>query len=152
VLFNVYLRDLMTCHKVIRTDVFRALPLRARGFDIEPEIAARLIQRGEQIFEVPVHYKARPSDQGKKLTAKDGFRVLARMTLNCNSAFHIPHSAFHVTRIVTISCGSAANRTTFPRPSSISAVDSRSSARTRCALFTPSAKRHAPAAGRPVAL
>ena len=76
VLFNVYLRDLMTCHKVIRTDVFRALPLRARGFDIEPEIAARLIQHGEQIFEVPVRYKARPSEQGKKLTAKDGFRVL----------------------------------------------------------------------------
>jgi dolichol-phosphate hexosyltransferase len=75
-LFNVYLRDLMTCHKVIRTDVFRRLPLRARGFDIEPEITARLIQHGEQIYEVPVHYKARPSDQGKKLTAADGFRVL----------------------------------------------------------------------------
>jgi glycosyltransferase involved in cell wall biosynthesis len=88
VLFNVYLRDLMTCHKVIRTDVFRALPLQARGFDIEPEIAARLIQHGEQIFEVPVHYKARPSDQGKKLTARDGFRVLA-MLLRCR--FTNPH-------------------------------------------------------------
>lgn len=82
VLFNVYLRDLMTCHKAIRTDVFRALPLQARGFDIEPEIAARLIQRGERIFEVPVHYKARPSDAGKKLTSKDGFRVL-RTLVRC---------------------------------------------------------------------
>jgi glycosyltransferase involved in cell wall biosynthesis len=82
VLFNVYLRDLMTCHKMIRTDVFRSLPLQARGFDIEPEIAARLLQRGEQIFEVPVHYKARPSDAGKKLTAMDGFRVL-RTLLRC---------------------------------------------------------------------
>jgi dolichol-phosphate hexosyltransferase len=88
VLFNVYLRDLMTCHKVIRTDIFQGLPLRARGFDIEPEIAARLIQQGEQIFEVPVHYKARPSDQGKKLTAKDGFRVIA-MLLRCR--FTNPH-------------------------------------------------------------
>jgi glycosyltransferase involved in cell wall biosynthesis len=82
VLFNVYLRDLMTCHKMIRTDVFRALPLQARGFDIEPEIAARLLQRGEQIFEVPVHYKARPSDAGKKLTSADGFRVL-RTLVRC---------------------------------------------------------------------
>jgi glycosyltransferase involved in cell wall biosynthesis len=88
VLFNVYLRDLMTCHKVIRTEVFKALPLRARGFDIEPEIAARLIQQGEQIFEVPVQYKARPTEQGKKLTAKDGFRVLA-MLLRCR--FTNPH-------------------------------------------------------------
>jgi glycosyltransferase involved in cell wall biosynthesis len=82
ILFNVYLRDLMTCHKMIRTDVFRSLPLQARGFDIEPEIAARLLQRGEQIFEVPVHYKARPSDAGKKLTSMDGFRVL-RTLLRC---------------------------------------------------------------------
>ena len=82
VLFNVYLRDLMTCHKMIRTDVFKALPLQARGFDIEPEIAARLLLRGEQIFEVPVHYKARSSDAGKKLTSADGFRVL-RTLLRC---------------------------------------------------------------------
>ena len=53
VLFNVYLRDLMTCHKAIRTDVFKSLPLRGTGFAIEPEIAARLLQRGERIFEVP---------------------------------------------------------------------------------------------------
>jgi glycosyltransferase involved in cell wall biosynthesis len=82
ILFNVYLRDLMTCHKMIRTDVFRSLPLQARGFDIEPEIAARLLNKGEQIFEVPVHYKARPSDAGKKLTSIDGFRVL-RTLLRC---------------------------------------------------------------------
>jgi glycosyltransferase involved in cell wall biosynthesis len=79
VLFNVYLRDLMTCHKAIRTDVFRQLPLRASGFDIEPEIAARLLQHGERIFEVPVHYKARSTDEGKKLTAVDGLRVIATL-------------------------------------------------------------------------
>ena len=31
VLFNVYLRDLMTCHKAIRTDVFKSLPLQRLG-------------------------------------------------------------------------------------------------------------------------
>ena len=76
VLFNVYLRDLMTCHKAIRTDVFRSLPLRASGFTIEPEITARLIQRGERIFEVPVRYQARSFEEGKKLTARDGLRVV----------------------------------------------------------------------------
>jgi glycosyltransferase involved in cell wall biosynthesis len=79
ILFNVYLRDLMTCHKAIRTDVFKALPLQAAGFAIEPEIAARLLQRGERIFEVPVHYKARASDEGKKLTAMDGLRVVGTL-------------------------------------------------------------------------
>jgi glycosyltransferase involved in cell wall biosynthesis len=76
VLFNVYLRDIMTCHKVIRTDLFRSLSLSSSGFTIEPEITARLIQRGERIFEVPVRYRARSTEEGKKLTARDGVRVL----------------------------------------------------------------------------
>ncbi|MDQ6914371.1 MAG: glycosyltransferase family 2 protein [Actinomycetota bacterium] len=82
VLFNVYLKDLMTCQKVIETELFRELPLREDGFSIEPEIAARLIQRGVRIFEVPIHYQARSSDEGKKLTAVDGLRVL-RTILRC---------------------------------------------------------------------
>jgi glycosyltransferase involved in cell wall biosynthesis len=76
VLFNVYIKDLMTCQKVIETDVFRSLPLQANGFSIEPEITARLVQRGERIYELPVHYHARSTEEGKKLTAADGFRVL----------------------------------------------------------------------------
>jgi glycosyltransferase involved in cell wall biosynthesis len=78
-LFNVYLHDIMTCHKMIRTDIFRTLPLRAAGFAIEPEITARLVQRGERIFEVPVHYRARSNEEGKKLTGADGFRVIATL-------------------------------------------------------------------------
>jgi glycosyltransferase involved in cell wall biosynthesis len=78
-LFNVYLRDVMTCQKMIRTELFRSLPLRSPGFAIEPEIAARLVQRGERIFEVPVQYRARSTQEGKKLTALDGFRVLATL-------------------------------------------------------------------------
>jgi dolichol-phosphate hexosyltransferase len=82
VLFNVYLHDIMTCHKMIRTDVFRSLQLQSAGFAIEPEITARLVQRGERIFEVPVHYRARATEEGKKLTALDGFRVLGTL-LRC---------------------------------------------------------------------
>ena len=82
VLFNVYLRDLMTMHKVIRTEVLRGLPLEERGFAIEAEIAARLLQAGERIFEVPVRYRARPNEAGKKLTWVDGFRVV-RTLLRC---------------------------------------------------------------------
>jgi glycosyltransferase involved in cell wall biosynthesis len=81
-LFNVYLRDIMTCQKMLRTDLFRSLPLREAGFSIEPEIAARLVQRGERIFEVPVQYRARSTEEGKKLTARDGFRVMATL-LRC---------------------------------------------------------------------
>jgi glycosyltransferase involved in cell wall biosynthesis len=82
VLYNVYLRDLMTCHKVMRTDLFRSLSLTANGFAIEPEITARLLARGEEIYEIPVAYKARSNAAGKKLTARDGLRAVG-MLLRC---------------------------------------------------------------------
>jgi dolichol-phosphate hexosyltransferase len=82
ILFNVYLHDIMTCHKMIRTELFRDLELTSAGFAIEPEIAARLVQKGERIYEVPVHYRARSNEEGKKLTATDGFRVI-RTLLRC---------------------------------------------------------------------
>src|SRR3954451_2679139 len=82
VLFNVYVKDLMTMHKAIRTEIFRALPLRERGFAIEAEITARLLQRKERIFEVPVRYKARATEEGKKLTWVDGVRTL-RTLVRC---------------------------------------------------------------------
>ena len=75
-LFNSYLSDIMTCHKVMRTDIFRSLGLRCRGFDIEPEIAGKLLANGHRIYEVPVRYRARGREEGKKLTALDGLRVL----------------------------------------------------------------------------
>jgi dolichol-phosphate hexosyltransferase len=82
VLFNVYVKDLMTMHKAIRTEIFKSLPLRERGFAIEAEITARLLQRGERIFEVPVRYKARATEEGKKLTWIDGLRTL-RTLIRC---------------------------------------------------------------------
>lgn len=81
-LFNSYLSDIMTCHKVMRTDIFRSLGLRRRGFDIEPEIAGKLLVSGHQIYEVPVRYRARGRGEGKKLTARDGLRVL-RTLVEC---------------------------------------------------------------------
>jgi glycosyltransferase involved in cell wall biosynthesis len=81
-LYNSWLSDLMTCHKVVRTELFRDLRLREQGFGIEPEIAARLLQRGVRVYEVPITYQARSRAAGKKLTALDGLWVL-RTLVRC---------------------------------------------------------------------
>jgi len=82
VLYNCWISDVMTCHKAMRTELFRSLPLRERGFAIEPEIAARVLLSGERIHEVPISYRARSRTAGKKLTATDGIRVL-RTLVRC---------------------------------------------------------------------
>jgi dolichol-phosphate hexosyltransferase len=76
VLYNSWLSDIMTCHKVMPTELFRALGLREAGFGIEPEITARLLRAGVRIYEVPVSYRARSREEGKKLRGVDGVRVL----------------------------------------------------------------------------
>ena len=82
VLYNCWISDVMTCHKVMSTELFRSLKLRERGFAIEPEITARVLRSGERIYEVPITYAARSREEGKKLTAIDGLRVL-RTLLRC---------------------------------------------------------------------
>jgi glycosyltransferase involved in cell wall biosynthesis len=81
-LFNSWIDDIMTCHKVMRTDLLRSLDLRENGFAIEPEITARLLRAQARIYEVPVDYTARGRDSGKKLTAFDGVRVV-RTLVRC---------------------------------------------------------------------
>jgi len=81
-IYNSWISDIMTCHKMMETELFRTLPLRERGFAIEPEITARLLRLGVRIYEVPVTYRARSREAGKKLTAVDGLRVLVTL-LRC---------------------------------------------------------------------
>jgi hypothetical protein len=44
---------------------------------MEAQLTARLLARGIRPFEVPIHYKARSREDGKKLTWKDGVEALA---------------------------------------------------------------------------
>ena len=82
VLYNCWISDVMTCYKAMHTELFRSLALKERGFAIEPEIAARVLRAGERIHEVPISYRARSREAGKKLTALDGLRVL-RTLVRC---------------------------------------------------------------------
>jgi glycosyltransferase involved in cell wall biosynthesis len=82
ILYNSWLSDIMNCWKAMPTDLLRSLDLREPGFGVEPEITARLLRSGTRIFEVPVTYQARSREEGKKLRAVDGIRVL-RTLLRC---------------------------------------------------------------------
>ena len=96
VLFDAWLSDIMTCHKVMPTALWRELSLRERGFAFEAEITARLISAGVRIYEVPITYRARSRAAGKKLTALDGLRVL-RTLMRCrldNRGLAVPRGSY----------------------------------------------------------
>ena len=76
ILYNCYISDMETCYKAMRREVAQGLTLRSRGFEIEPEITAKLVKAGHRIYEVPISYAARSREEGKKLTWQDGIKAL----------------------------------------------------------------------------
>jgi glycosyltransferase involved in cell wall biosynthesis len=76
ILYNTYLSDLETGFKVMSLETWRSLDLRSDGFELEPEITAKLLRRGHRIYEVPISYAARSREEGKKLTWMDGVKAI----------------------------------------------------------------------------
>jgi dolichol-phosphate hexosyltransferase len=76
VLFDCWISDLETCFKLLPLELYRELDVRAAGFGMEAEVTAKLLARGVRPFEVPITYKARSREEGKKLTWKDGVEAL----------------------------------------------------------------------------
>ncbi len=68
---------------MIRTGLFKSLPLEAGRFGIEPEITATLAQSGARVFEAPITYRGRTYAEGKKIGRKDGVAAFWYI-LRCN--------------------------------------------------------------------
>jgi glycosyltransferase involved in cell wall biosynthesis len=73
---NIHLTDMETCYKMVRADLFKDLSLECNRFGIEPELTAKLARRKCRIYEVPISYKARRFDEGKKIGWKDGVAAI----------------------------------------------------------------------------
>ncbi|AYG04270.1 glycosyltransferase family 2 protein [Gryllotalpicola protaetiae] len=80
ILFNSYVSDVETCFKLMPLELYRSLDIKEKGFGMEAEVTAKLLSRGYRPYEVPISYKARTREEGKKITAKDGFEALWILT------------------------------------------------------------------------
>jgi dolichol-phosphate hexosyltransferase len=77
VMFNCYISDLETCFKLIPASLYREMQIRETGFGMEAEITGKLLRRGIRPYEVPISYRARTREAGKKLTWRDGVEAVA---------------------------------------------------------------------------
>ena len=64
--------DMETGFKAFTATAFRLMYLSNELFGIEPEMVARLAQMRARVAEVPVSYRGRTYQEGKKITWKDG--------------------------------------------------------------------------------
>jgi len=75
-LSGLNLTDMETCYKAFKTEIIKSIDLKEDRFGFEPEITAKLAQRGLRIYEVGVSYSGRTYDEGKKIGWKDALRAI----------------------------------------------------------------------------
>lgn len=68
--------DMETCYKMIPTEILKELNLRSNGFNLEPEITAKIIRKGYTIGYVPINFQPRSKEEGKKVRFIDGWHAL----------------------------------------------------------------------------
>lgn len=73
---NLHLTDMETCYKMIRSDLFKAMPLECNRFGFEPEVTAKLARAKCRIYEMPITYRARSNAEGKKIGIEDAFAAI----------------------------------------------------------------------------
>src|SRR5918995_3335302 len=78
-LYGAQVSDLMTCYKMYRASLIQGMHIQANGFDFEAEFTARLAQRGARFAEVPVSFRGRTFEEGKKIRAFDAVRVMREL-------------------------------------------------------------------------
>ena len=71
-LYDAKITDMETGYKVFRKGVIKSMKLRAKRFDFEPEITAKILKKGYTILEVPIDFFGRHFREGKKITLIDG--------------------------------------------------------------------------------
>ncbi len=57
-----------------------ACPVSADGFEYDNELVCKLLRRGFRVTEVPIRYNPRLYEEGKKITWRDGARILWTIT------------------------------------------------------------------------
>ncbi len=76
ILYNSILSDMETGYKLFRRELIQSIPLRAKRFDFEPEVTAKLLKRRARIFEVPITFNPREYSEGKKIGIRDAFEAV----------------------------------------------------------------------------
>jgi glycosyltransferase involved in cell wall biosynthesis len=78
VLSGVYVTDMYTCYKVFSKEAIGQIHSRliSKRFGIDPELTAWIGKLNFRIVEVPISYKGRTYEEGKKINWKDGLAAV----------------------------------------------------------------------------
>jgi len=73
---NQKLTDAHTCYKIFKSDLFFKLNLQENDFAFCPEVTTKISLLNEDIKEIPITYKGRTIEEGKKINFYDAIKAL----------------------------------------------------------------------------
>jgi len=76
ILYNTTLSDMEVCYKLFSKSSLKGVVLKENRWGFDPEITVKILKKGIRIYEVPISYSGREFQEGKKISWKDGFRIL----------------------------------------------------------------------------
>jgi glycosyltransferase involved in cell wall biosynthesis len=76
VLYGQSATDYEGCLKAFSKKVVDSIPIEANGFAYDNELICKLLRRGHRIAEVPIKYRPRTYEEGKKIKWQDGVRMI----------------------------------------------------------------------------
>tara|TARA_B100001559_G_scaffold222430_1_gene186704 strand:+ start:86 stop:778 length:693 start_codon:yes stop_codon:yes gene_type:complete len=68
---NMNMSDMETGYKLIKREHFNSIDIKEKSFGIEPELTVKLSKKKLVFYEVPISYKGRSYEEGKKIGFKD---------------------------------------------------------------------------------
>ncbi|MDO8580985.1 MAG: glycosyltransferase family 2 protein [Candidatus Omnitrophota bacterium] len=83
-LFHTRITDFHTCLKMFKRQALQGIDITSHHFSFDTEITVKLLKKGYTIHEVPIQYKARSREEGKKInwrTAIESYFVLLKLAL-----------------------------------------------------------------------
>jgi hypothetical protein len=73
---NLNVTDVERGYKTFKASVIKSIDLEGDRFGVEPEVIAKLAQRGCRVYKVGISYSGRTYREGKKINWKDGIRAI----------------------------------------------------------------------------
>lgn len=127
-LYQANITDEATGYKLLHRDVADKIELESRRFEFCPEITAKILKLGYKIHEVPISYKPRTFEDGKKINWKDGLEGLYTLfKYRIQKMKHVPSKSAlknrHLEDVNCNICGSNNFKVLFPELPGMASMD-----------------------------
>ena len=76
ILNNTTFTDIYSCYLIYRRNLFPLEKIQTKGWDQHGEILSRAVKNGRVFYEVPISYRGRSYDEGKKIRAFHIFKIV----------------------------------------------------------------------------